>query len=91
MLALLLLGVGLPCLALAAGDGAKMYVESCSPCHSASIRPLDNTHLTAEKWKETVERMIDLGAEVPKGKMSELLDYLNTTHGPAGASSDTGK
>jgi hypothetical protein len=35
--------------------------------------------------------MIDQGAEVPKAKKAELLDYLVSTHGPAGAASDAGK
>ncbi len=80
-----------PGLALAAGDGAKVFMESCSPCHSAKTRPLDNMHLTKEQWKEAVDRMLEEGAEVPRGKMSELLDYLANTRGPSAGPADTGK
>src|ERR671924_33665 len=34
--------------AAAADDGAKVFADSCSPCHSAKSRPLDNVHLTRE-------------------------------------------
>lgn len=87
----MLLGFASLCITAAADDGAKIFEESCSPCHSASVRPLDKMHLTKEQWKETIERMIDLGAEVPKKKKSELLDYLARSHGPAGTAPDAGK
>jgi hypothetical protein len=86
-----LLGFVVPFLAFAADDGAKTFQESCSPCHTAKVRPLDNRHLTREQWKDTIDRMIDQGAEVPKAKKAELLDYLVSTHGPAGDASDAGK
>ena len=74
-----------------ADDGTKIFTEACSGCHSAKSRPLDNIHLTKEQWKETVDRMIDLGSEVPKSKMSELLDYLVATYGPASSTDSVGK
>jgi cytochrome c5 len=77
-----LMAFAIPSLYVAADDGAKIFDESCSPCHSTSVRPLDNKRMTKEQWKETIEKMIDLGAEVPKKKKSELLDYLASTHGP---------
>ncbi len=86
-----LLGFAVPCLAVAADDRAKVFEESCSPCHSAKIRPLDNTRLTREQWKDAVDRMIDMGTEVPKAKKAELLDYLVSTHGPADVAADARK
>jgi len=86
-----MLAVSFPCIVVAADDGAKIYTESCSPCHTAKIRSLDNTRLTKEQWKESIDRMIDQGAEVSKGKIQSLLEYLVSTHGPASAATDTGK
>lgn len=83
-----LLGFATPCLAVAAGDGAKIVAEVCSRCHTASTRPLDKMHLTREQWNEAIERMMGYGAEVPNGKIPELLDYLVRAHGPAGAATD---
>ncbi len=87
----MLLGSLFPFPATAVDDGAKVYTDVCLPCHTAKMRPLDNSHLTKEQWKDAIDRMIDQGVEVPKGKMPELLDYLSRTHGPAGAATDAGK
>lgn len=75
------LGVG-----AAEDEGAKLYGEACTSCHSASVRPLDDTHLTREQWRQSIERMIPLGAEIPDNKVSVLLDYLVRTRGPLAAS-----
>jgi len=84
-----LLGLAAPRLAVAADDGAKTFKEVCSQCHTAKVRPLDNQHLTKEQWKQAVTKMVDLGAEIPKEKMPALLDYLASTHGPAGGDAGT--
>ena len=66
-------------------DGAQVFKESCSGCHNAGTRPLDAVHLTRAKWKDAVEKMEGLGADVPSGKkLSTLLDWLEKTHGPVG-------
>lgn len=85
------LGFAVPCLAVASDGGAKVFAESCSPCHSAKIRSLENTHLTREQWKDAVDCMVDQGAEVPKAKKAELLDHLVSAHGPAGTATDADK
>lgn len=81
-----LLGSATPC--LAADDGARILAEVCSECHTAKKNPLDNVHLTRGDWSETLERMLGYGAEIPKGKIPELLDYLVKTHGPAGTTGE---
>jgi cytochrome c1 len=91
LMSVTVLGSLFPFVAVAADDGAKIFAESCSPCHSAKIRSLDNTRLTKEQWTEAVDRMIDQGAEVPRGKKQVLLEYLVSTHGPVSAATETGK
>jgi len=86
-----LFGLTTPPFALAADDGAKTFKEVCSSCHTAKVRPLNNKHLTREQWKQAVDKMIDLGVEVPKGKIPDLLDYLVRVQGPAGAAAGDGK
>lgn len=81
-----LLGLATPC--LAADDGAKILADVCAECHTAKKNPLDKIHLTKGEWSDTLERMVGYGAEIPKGKIPELLDYLVKTHGPAGATDD---
>jgi len=88
---LTLFGFAIPRFALAADDGAKTFKEVCSSCHTAKVRPLNNKHLTKEQWKQAVDKMIDLGVDVPKAKIPDLLDYLVRTQGPAGATAGDGK
>lgn len=84
-----LLGLITPCLAAAADEGAKIFEEVCTQCHTPKRQPLDNKHLTRQEWKDTIEqRMIGYGAEIPKGKMGDLLDYLVRTRGPVGTATD---
>lgn len=74
-----------PSIAAGADEGEKVFQESCTPCHNAKQKPLDAKRLTREKWKEAVERMEGMGAEIPSGKKLEaLLDYLERTHGSVG-------
>ncbi len=72
-----------PRLSVRADEGEKLFKETCGGCHDAKTRPLDAVRMTREKWKEAVERMAGLGADIPSGKnLSDLLDYLARTHGP---------
>ncbi len=72
-----------PALARAAEDGAKVYRESCTTCHTPQTRPLDAKRLTRAEWKDAIERMEGMGTEVPSGdKLTALLDWLEKTHGP---------
>lgn len=80
-----------PIFSMEADEGAKIVAEVCSGCHSAEVRPLDNIRMTREQWKETIDRMIENGAEISKGKIPVLLDYLVRTHGPISSAPDTGK
>jgi mono/diheme cytochrome c family protein len=88
VLGLMFLGFAIPRFALAADDGEKTFKEVCSQCHSAKVRPIDSKRLTKEQWNQAVVKMVDLGAEVPKEKIPALLDYLASTHGPAGVDAD---
>jgi mono/diheme cytochrome c family protein len=82
--------------AIAADEGEKVFKEVCSQCHTPQQRPLDNARFTREQWKDQIDKMMGLGAEVPKRKIPALLDYLVRTHGasgdaPATTSSGSGK
>lgn len=88
---LIVVGLVLPHLVSAASDGASIFEDSCSGCHNASSRPLEKEHMTKDQWKETVERMASVGADIPSGKKLELLlDYLVSKYGPTGTATDKG-
>ena len=75
----------------AAADGEKVFQQVCTQCHNAKEHPLDKVRLDREKWKEEVERMEGLGAQIPSGKkLQDLLDYLVETHGPGNSPSGAG-
>jgi cytochrome c5 len=66
-----------------ADGGEKIFQETCGACHDAKTRPLDAVRQTRAQWKDTVEKMEGLGAQIPSGqKLTELLDWLERTHGP---------
>ena len=76
------LGFAAPRFVLAADDGEKAFLETCSSCHTAKIRPLDKKRMTQDQWKQAMAKMAELGAEIPKDKVPQILDYLAHTHGP---------
>jgi len=66
-----------------ADEGERIFQDTCGSCHDAKTRPLQAVRLTGEKWKEAIDKMEGLGAEIPSGKkLKALLDYLVRTHGP---------
>jgi cytochrome c5 len=76
----------LPAIANAVEEGEKVFQDTCTSCHDAKTRPLDQVRLTREQWKDAIERMEGQGAQIPSGKkLSALLDWLERTHGPQGA------
>ena len=72
----------------AADDGAKIFEDNCTRCHTSQVlkeKYLKSKQLSRDEWKETLARMKDLGAEVPRGKQDVLLDYLVQTFGAGGS------
>jgi cytochrome c5 len=75
-------GFAAPRLVLAAEEGEKAFSETCSACHTAKIRPLDKKRMSKDEWKKAIDKMATLGADIPKDKVPQILDYLAKTHGP---------
>ena len=71
-----------PRFAVAQEAGAKVYAEICSSCHSAKVRPLDQKRMSKDEWKKAVDKMVDMGAEIPKDKAAQVVEYLARTQGP---------
>ena len=85
------LALAAPAASLAADEGEAAYKETCTQCHDANTRPLDDVRMSRKEWKDTVERMEGLGAQIPSGKkLSALLDWLERTHGPAAPKAPAG-
>jgi cytochrome c5 len=67
------------------GDGKAIATENCQACHK--LTNLTKAHKSLDDWKDTVQTMIDRGANVPPDKVDVLVQYLAKNFGPKDASS----
>jgi cytochrome c5 len=66
------------------GDGKNIATENCQACHK--LTNLTKAHKDLDDWKDTVQTMIDRGANVPPDKVDILVQYLAKNFGPKDAS-----
>jgi cytochrome c5 len=66
------------------GDGKAIATENCQACHK--LTNLTKAHKSLDDWKDTVQTMIDRGANVPPDKVDILVEYLAKNFGPKDAS-----
>ena len=67
------------------GDGKAIATENCQACHK--LTNLTKAHKSLDDWKDTVQTMIDRGANVPPDKVDTLVQYLAKNFGPKADSS----
>jgi virginiamycin B lyase len=58
-----------------AGPGKEIFETKCSVCHGPE-QVLAGGGRSAEEWKDVVQQMVDLGAEVPADQAQTLVAYL---------------
>jgi cytochrome c5 len=73
-----------PAVELPDGDGKAIATENCQACHK--LTNLTKAHKSLDDWKETVQTMIDRGANVPADQVDTLVQYLAKNFGPKDAS-----
>src|SRR4029077_7581903 len=73
-----------PVVELPEGDGKAIATENCQACHK--LTNLTKAHKNLDDWKDTVQTMIDRGANVPADKVDILVQYLVKNFGPKDAS-----
>lgn len=66
------------------GEGKEIATENCQACHK--LTNLTKAHKSLDDWKDTVQTMIDRGANVPPDKVDTLVQYLAKNFGPKDAS-----
>lgn len=66
------------------GDGKAIATENCQACHK--LTNLTKAHKNLDDWKDTVQTMIDRGANVPEDQIDTLVQYLAKNFGPKDAS-----
>jgi cytochrome c5 len=69
------------------GDGKAIAMENCQACHK--LTNLTKAHKDLDDWKDTVQTMIDRGANVPTDQIDTLVQYLAKNFGPKDASAPT--
>jgi len=62
------------------GDGKEIAVAACQTCHK--LTNLTRAHKNLDEWRDTVQTMIDRGANVPQDKVETLVQYLAKNFGP---------
>ena len=62
------------------GDGKAIAMENCQACHK--LTNLTKAHKSLDDWKDTVQTMIDRGANVPADQVDTLVQYLAKNFGP---------
>lgn len=67
------------------GDGKAIAMENCQACHR--LTNLVKAHKSLDEWRDTVQLMIDRGADLPADQVDTLVHYLAKNFGPAPADS----
>jgi cytochrome c5 len=66
------------------GPGKAIATENCQACHK--LTNLTKAHKSLDDWKDTVQVMMDRGANVPADQVDTLVQYLAKNFGPKDAS-----
>jgi cytochrome c5 len=66
------------------GPGKAIATENCQACHK--LTNITKAHKSLDDWKDTVQTMIDRGANVPTDQIDTLVQYLAKNFGPKDAS-----
>jgi hypothetical protein len=61
-------------------SGEELLEARCTQCHG--LDRVEAVSQTEAEWKDTVESMIDLGAELTDAEAETLVQYLTETYGP---------
>lgn len=60
--------------------GEKVLNASCTGCHD--LRPVQTSAKGKDEWNDTVQNMLQKGADVSDADLPVLVDYLADAYGP---------
>jgi cytochrome c5 len=69
------------------GDGKEIAEADCQACHK--LTNLTKAHKSLDDWHDTVQLMMDRGANVQPDQMDKLVQYLAKNFGPLPADAGT--
>jgi mono/diheme cytochrome c family protein len=61
-------------------DGQTLMQQRCTVCHSADR--VTSAQKTAAQWKQTVDKMVNNGAQLSPAEEQTLVNYLALTYHP---------
>ena len=61
-------------------EGQKLVEKNCQGCHT--MRRVDTSAKTAEGWRETIQVMIQDGAQIEESEIPPMVQFLAREHGP---------
>jgi len=70
------------------GDGKAIATEYCQTCHK--LTNLTKAHKDRDDWHDTIQLMMDRGANIPEEKVDTLVEYLVKNFGPKAAAPPSG-
>ncbi len=62
-------------------EGRTLLVRVCGGCHKVEL--VTSRRATKEQWRQTIQAMIDKGADGTDEQLNAVLDYLAKNYGPA--------
>ena len=60
--------------------GEQVLNASCTGCHD--LRPVQTAAKSKDEWNDTVQNMLQKGADVSDADLPVLVDYLTEAYGP---------
>jgi mono/diheme cytochrome c family protein len=61
-------------------EGQQLVEKRCQGCHT--MRRVETSAKDANGWRETIQVMIQDGAEVEESEITPMVQYLTREHGP---------
>ena len=61
-------------------EGQQLVEKRCQGCHT--MRRVETAAKNADGWRETIQVMIQDGAEIEENEIPALVQYLTREHGP---------
>ncbi len=61
-------------------EGQQLVEKRCQGCHT--MRRVETSAKTADAWRETIQVMIQDGAEIEDSEIPVMVQYLAREHGP---------
>ena len=69
-------------------DGKQLVHAACTQCHG--LRPIVEARDGTAGWRDTVQKMVIIGAQLNHGEIDRTVEYLASQYGPAAGPMTTG-